>query len=763
MTGFHVKDYLDFLRKVHSWNSCEDGFIKTAKFVTAYPLAKFLKNELPPQPKSFVGNPLVFTGKIYQYLRARLVGGISIVDNKTKPINKKNLSLWWSYLQGIKRGCNSVDRDFLKSAYEKHGQIIGEEPVNQFDSDSLRETTFKSEFCKYANRFTSKFQEPVPRLFEATASAALGTTRNTGGARELIRDVLQERVSVKYNDQGEIVRPDLIKYDRSNLFSIEENGVYNMYKNLDSDDEIWQHSKVFLPVNEIDCQVVITQELLDFIPVSSTEFTQIYGLPCPRLSHVIQLAKDEPVVVRVHAISEPLKARLITKGPSMRYWISRFFQKAMWQYLQGYVAFTLTGRPLQVSDLDAMVSRSKKIGFKFNSFVSGDYSAATDGLDINFTKICFESFLSHCNYSTELSDILRSVIYEHFITYPEWTEIKSFMQKNGQLMGSTLSFPILCMVNLLCYWMSLEQYLKVKVNIHDLPVLVNGDDILFPSNEELYKIWLQNIKKVGFKLSIGKNYVHHSVLTVNSQCFKFSYGTESFQQIKFVNCGLLTGQSKSGGSVSDRSEQSLTSIYNELIEASPNPVRTHKRFLFYYREVVNSHTKFGGMTMNLFADINYGGLGFKNELIKPNFTDTQRLMGALNERTIKQAVSELNLKKMDRFKIMVPQDSSYKITKKFTKNIALTMKSTPLNFREIEFKAEPTSLPLLSLMKGEIFDSASEPRLHHPRLKYKIFRNSQEDINKRLYPIKSDDRLKNWPFKLIKLNWASTELPDISL
>lgn len=395
--------------------------------------------------------------------------------------------------------------------------------------------------------------------------------------------------------------------------------------------------------------------------------------------------------------------------------------------------------------------------------MSGDYSAATDGLDINFTKICFESFLSHCNYSADLNDILRSVIYEHFITYPEWTEIKSFMQKNGQLMGSTLSFPILCMVNLLCYWLSLEQYLDRKINIHDLPVLVNGDDILFPSNEGLYKIWLQNIKKVGFKLSLGKNYVHHSVLTVNSQCFSYSYGTGTFQQIKFVNCGLLTGQSKKGGSVSSRSDQSLTSIYNELIEATPNKLRTHNRFLFYYRDIVNSHTKFGGMTMNLFADINYGGLGFKNDLIKPNFTETQRLMGALNERTIKQAVGELNLKKMDRFKIMVPQDSSYKITKKFTKNIALKMKSTPLNLGETEFKQGTVNLPLLSLMKGEIFDSASEPQLHHPKLKHKMFRNTQEDPSKRLYPIKSDDRLQNWPYKLIKLHWASTELPDISL
>jgi hypothetical protein len=167
--------------------------------------------------------------------------------------------------------------------------------------------------------------------------------------------------------------------------------------------------------------------------------------------------------------------------------------------------------------------------------------------------------------------------------------------------------------------------------------------------------------------------------------------------------------------------------------------------------------------MNLFADINYGGLGFKNESIEPNFTETQRLMGALNERQVKQCAANLDIRGMDRFKIMVPQDSSYKITKKFTKNIALKLLTVPLNKGEILFRSESASLPILSLMKGDIFDSASEPVLHHPRLGHKILKNSKEDVTTRLYPIKSDHRLKNWPYQLIKLNWSTTELPDIYL
>jgi hypothetical protein len=779
MSGFCNYDYLSFIRNVHKWNRLDDGFEKIAKYVTAFPLAKFLKNELPKKPESYKGNPLVFEGKIYQMLRNRLTGGGAKVNNKTNQINKKNLSLWWSYLQGIKRGCNSVSGGFILSAYEKHGQIIMSEPENQFDPYSFEEINFKLSFNDYANRFTNKFIEPTPRLFEATASAALGTCRSEGGARELIRDVLAERKKEPdYDSDGDMNDTTTYKkFMRRKLIRLEEEGVYNMYKDIPAENsDVWRlfwyqggtgpipkTEHVRLPTKDTESPLVTSQDLLTILPLSTTEFTSIYGLSVPKLKDVIEIAKREPVAVRVHAISEPLKARLITKGPSFRYWISRFFQKGMWQYLQRYVAFCLTGRPLEIRDLNLLVERAKKIKFDFDCFVSGDYSAATDGLDINFTKICFESFLSHCNYGDDLNEILRSVIYEHLITYPDWTNIDPFIQKNGQLMGSTLSFPILCMVNLICYWMAMEEYLGCKISIHELPVLVNGDDILFPSNSRLYKIWLEKIKKVGFKLSIGKNYVHNSVLTINSQCYKYSYGDNSFTPIKFVNCGLLTGQSKKGGGISDRTEQSLTSIYNEVIEASPNPVRTHKRFLFYYKDIIKQHTQFGGLVMNLFADINYGGMGFLNDHIDPKFTEIQRIMGALNERNIKQAVHELNLKKMDRFKIMVPQDSSYKITKKFTKNIALTMKTTPLRKGEEEFKKESFHLPIMAVMKNEIYDSASAPRLHHPKLKFQIFKNSQVEEGKRLYPIKSDHRLKHWPYKIIKLNTVTTELPDIHL
>jgi hypothetical protein len=89
-------------------------------------------------------------------------------------------------------------------------------------------------------------------------------------------------------------------------------------------------------------------------------------------------------------------------------------------------------------------------------------------------------------------------------------------QNTGQLMGSPLSFPLLCAINFICYWLSIEEYTGAIIKLEECPVRVNGDDIIFRSNTEHYAIWKRYISEVGFTLSLGKNYIHSTILTINS-------------------------------------------------------------------------------------------------------------------------------------------------------------------------------------------------------------------------------------------------------
>jgi hypothetical protein len=258
-----------------------------------------------------------------------------------------------------------------------------------------------------------------------------------------------------------------------------------------------------------------------------------------------------------------------------------------------------------------------------DSWVSGDYAAATDTLDIRHTKAAFEASLAcdtESNLSPRYQELLRSVLYEQGIHYPEkllkrhGASLEPAQQVTGQLMGSTQSFPILCTVNLCAYWKSLEEYTGRKFNLADLPVLVNGDDILFRCTASFYKIWLKNISDVGFELSLGKNYVCPDYLTVNSVLYHYQVkkdqlgnDTARFSLQGYLNPGLLTGQARATGREGTQ-RVPLWDYFNTVVAGALNPERAHMRFIHYYRDEINQLTRYG--KFNLFVSPLKGGLGF---------------------------------------------------------------------------------------------------------------------------------------------------------
>jgi hypothetical protein len=186
-----------------------------------------------------------------------------------------------------------------------------------------------------------------------------------------------------------------------------------------------------------------------------------------------------------------------------------------------------------------------------------------------------------------------------------------FPQLNGQLMGSVLSFPILCYANLIAYWISLEEYLGEKIDLLDLPVLVNGDDILFMADEGFYEIWKQRVSSIGFTLSVGKNYFSDKYCMVNSQLYKLLKDTSGMivdaTYVPFLNCGLLTGQAK----VTERASmlpKTLDGFYNGVMRGCHDRLRIHKRFLHYNKKEVGLESRDG--LFNMFLDPHFGGLGF---------------------------------------------------------------------------------------------------------------------------------------------------------
>jgi hypothetical protein len=90
-------------------------------------------------------------------------------------------------------------------------------------------------------------------------------------------------------------------------------------------------------------------------------------------------------------------------------------------------------------------------------------------------------------------------------------------------MGSVLSFPLLCAANFICIvkaiYRKCDAHGHPRPELKDIPAVINGDDILYIADSELYGYWRNEIALVGFTLSPGKNLTSKQYFTVNSSLY----------------------------------------------------------------------------------------------------------------------------------------------------------------------------------------------------------------------------------------------------
>jgi hypothetical protein len=190
-----------------------------------------------------------------------------------------------------------------------------------------------------------------------------------------------------------------------------------------------------------------------------------------------------------------------------------------------------------------------------------------------------------------------------------------FEQQHGQLMGSVISFPFLCMLNAAVCRLSIELDRNTYgFKLRDLPLLINGDDCIFKGSSELLSIWEKIISCVGLSSSVGKTYNSQRIIVMNSLLFIDYEKNGQWKKIPYVNMGLLYLRNKKGPCA--ESDSQLSSVHEELI-ANCNPSlqkRVHREFMELHKDRIDR----AGVPpfMPLWA----GGLGLR----KPNITSLER-------------------------------------------------------------------------------------------------------------------------------------------
>lgn len=294
--------------------------------------------------------------------------------------------------------------------------------------------------------------------------------------------------------------------------------------------------------------------------------------------------------VKAHAILEPLKVRMITVG-SGENWALKPLQKAMFNSMSTWKCF----KPCFTPDYDEELKELMTIE---GNWLSGDYSAATDGLHSQIMGVAVEQISqvleTHC---PELIPYLLQEGSPHTIVYPSWTGIQEITQTNGQLMGSLLSFPILCLAN------AFTVCKATGTNLNNLPGLIHGDDVLARMTKRQFSVWGNVASHIGLELSIGKNYYSPHWGSIDSQIF--------FEGQRVPGCGKWKGLSSSDvDSVSSLLERGFPKSL--IVDYCKDQLKTSHRSLDVSRD--------------------YGGLNPNAGLLPENATDHAVYIGALRRQ-----------------------------------------------------------------------------------------------------------------------------------
>jgi hypothetical protein len=456
----------------------------------------------------------------------------------------KNQHLFWSIAQ-VKRCAAVVPEEFIQKSLEKHRVAMDKQALPSSDS-------FIDQFISKMNVILKNIEfGDVEKNKEFSTNACYENSRTKGGAKAYI---MNKDVIDGYTNNDELIS-------------------------------------------------------MDFCPYKGV--TERRGYVCISNSERLRSVENKQCDAKVYSICEPLKIRNITCGNALPYALAGGMQKAMHSSLKKMPQFKLIGESLTTDHIQSLLDKRSKDQW----VASGDFSAATDNVKIELTKICFEAILNKLVQTRDcnpyLVEICRRVLYEHKIWYPEnpkapWNDVEEVVQKNGQLMGSVLSFPILCIINLITYWIAVEPEKKLS----DLNVLVNGDDIMFCCTQLQYDNWLSILPEAGLVPSPGKNFFHNKYCTVNSALF-YMNEKKKVIRIPFFNVGMLMGQSKVT-STSDGRAKPIHCLYDNVIDGALNVTRADSRFKYYNLESLKrSSIMYDGTHLNWYLPRTMGGLGMR--------------------------------------------------------------------------------------------------------------------------------------------------------
>jgi hypothetical protein len=495
-----VHDYLDSSPSELVW-------MKRTKSLLADPLARYLRNEPPAAPDCGRFRP---SGQVGRWMKARLLN-----------YNRKNTHLWTSWLQCKKATLDSSE-EIVNINYADHCKVL----VSKDDGDddlinSIFEIPAMENHLEYiAKQSTVVFSES--RIFtdlQPSTSASYGSKRSEQGAfGELVRSISSYEEDYLYPD-------DLV----SMVLIPRLNG------------------KTHHKVHEIRCVSTLLGQ--DWEDALSKQYFE--RKPCT-------------LSAKIQGIVEPMKVRVISKGPALEYYAAKPLQEAWHGVMREMSCYRLIGRPLCPTDV---IDLHQNVPSSWEWF-SVDYKAATDNLSWKYSGRILKHLTKYL--SPRLQELAWDVLGPHQLVYPNGAHIQSQKMERGQLMGSVLSFIILCIANYGLYLSVTNDIQKGWTDQERMDhCLINGDDQLYCAPVELWNVHIDKGQRVGLEMSVGKAYHHSRYSNLNSTSIDCPIGSPQPYQVTYLNSGLFFGVSKVRSQTdTDKPEKDIVELLPKVLAGS---------------------------------------------------------------------------------------------------------------------------------------------------------------------------------------------------
>jgi len=279
---------------------------------------------------------------------------------------------------------------------------------------------------------------------------------------------------------------------------------------------------------------------------------------------IVNLARAEKPIAKPLGLAESLKVRVITKGPPLLYTALKPIQKFLWNRLRKYHCFRLIGQKVS----DGYVNSAVGLCENDEVYLSVDYTDATNELYSFCSDAVIRALYNIGVVDENLYELMLSAMTRHLID--SGSEVKP--QTRGQLMGSIISFPILCIINAAILRFAHEKSLGRSFNLDQVPMAINGDDAILRSKPQIHDYWQLAASRCGLSPSVGKVYISSKFLNINSRSFVLK--DRFLTLIPYVNMGILNQIKRSAGMKdNDSNFQSYGALATSLIEESPESIK----------------------------------------------------------------------------------------------------------------------------------------------------------------------------------------------